>query len=529
MTTEKTTTICRSLISVSDKSGLDQFANRLRHQKIEILSTGGTQKYLESCDIKTTSIADITGSPEIMDGRVKTLHPRVHGGILARRGMDDATMETHGIKSIDLVVVNLYPFSQTIAKPDCTVSDAIENIDIGGPAMVRAAAKNHEYVTIIVDPKDYMKVADEIDSTGGVSRKTRQLLAAKAFAHTATYDSAITKYLNTQLNISETDNRKSDFTETLTLEFTKQADLRYGENPHQQAAFYVESTPPPATLATTKQLQGKMLSYNNIVDTDAALACVKSFSESACVIVKHANPCGVATGATTLEAYKRAFSADKTSAFGGIIAFNRPLDEETAKTIISNQFVEVIIAPKIEERAAFMLREKPNVRVLDCGSLPRRVAPEIFYKRISGGLLAQSADQITMTPSEMKVVTKQQPTAQEMADLQFVWQVVKFVKSNAIIYAKNNQTTGIGAGQMSRVISAKIAAMKAEEEGFSLRGAVMASDAFFPFRDGIDIAAEMGIRAVIQPGGSIKDQEIIDAANEHGMTMIFTGVRHFLH
>lgn len=531
MSADAVVRIRRALVSVSDKTGLDVFSSRLAAQGVELLSTGGTRKFLESHQVKTTGVSEHTGYPEIMGGRVKTLHPKIHGGILARRGEDEAVMAEQGIEGIDLVAVNLYPFKQTIEKPDCDLARAIENIDIGGPTMVRAAAKNHKHVVIVVDPNDYPQVIFEIEMSGGVSAETRFSLAEKAFAHTAEYDSAIAHYLKQQVTTPGNDEACSEvvFPNEMALSFEKKSDLRYGENPHQHAAFYTENNPPLATLATSKQWQGKALSYNNIADTDAALACVKSFSQISCVIVKHANPCGVALGSSPLDAYQRAFAADSTSAFGGIIAFNRKLDEKTAQTIISQQFAEVIIAPQVSVKALAIFAAKPNLRVLSCGAIPDVVSAENIYKRVSGGLLVQSADQKLVTDCALKIVSTRQPTEKELEDLQFAWQVVKYVKSNAIVYAQSGQSIGIGAGQMSRVISAKIAAMKAEEEDLPVKGAVMASDAFFPFRDGIDAAAKLGIRAVIQPGGSIRDQEVIDAANEHGMAMIFTGIRHFLH
>ena len=541
MSVDAVAPIRRALISVSNKNGLDAFSLRLTERGIQLLSTGGTKQFLEGHQIPVQGVSEYTGYPEIMGGRVKTLHPKIHGGILARRGMDESVMSEQNIEGIDLVVVNLYPFQQTIAQPDCDLALAIENIDIGGPTMVRAAAKNHKDVAVVVDPDDYPRILSEIEMLGGISAATRFWLATKAFAHTAEYDGAIANFLQKQLEkqsatISENSTEVEDntvsgtpFPKDLLLSFRKKNDLRYGENPHQRAAFYAEANPPLATLATAKQWQGKALSYNNIADTDAALECVKSFSQAACVIVKHANPCGVALGINIMEAYQRAFAADRTSAFGGIIAFNRVLDGETAQMIVSQQFAEVIVAPEISKEALTLFSDKPNLRVLTCGTMSETRTHANMYKQVSGGLLVQTADQKVVAASDMKVVSSRQPTEKELEDLQFSWKVVKYVKSNAIVYAQNGQSIGIGAGQMSRVISAKIAAMKAEEEGLPVKGAVMASDAFFPFRDGIDAAAQLGIRAVIQPGGSIRDQTIIDAANEHDMAMIFTGVRHFLH
>jgi len=531
MSSDTVVCIRRALISVSDKTGLDDFARHLSEKDVEILSTGGTQQFLEKHDIQVTSVSSVTKFPEIMGGRVKTLHPKIHGGILARRSKDEQVMVEHGIVGIDLVVANLYPFKQTIAQTGVVLEEAIEKIDIGGPAMVRAAAKNYQHVAVIIDPKDYSQVLHEIEAQGGISTKTRLRLAKKAFTHTADYDAAIAAYLEHLAGTEQvsSNNNISSFPETISLTFNKNCDLRYGENPHQQAAFYTETTPSTGTLATADLLQGKRLSYNNIADTDAALACVKAFTTKACVIVKHANPCGVALGDTPLEAYQRAFAADKTSAFGGIIAFNCPLDKETAETIISNQFTEVIIAPVVLAEALDVLLTKSNLRVLSYGEHKLLAKNELFYKRVAGGLLVQTADQLEEIPSDFNIVTQREPVASELKDLLFAWQVAKYVKSNAIVCAKNGQSVGIGAGQMSRVYSAKIAAMKAKDGNLSVNGAVMASDAFFPFRDGIDAAAERGISAVIQPGGSIRDQEIIDAANEYEMAMIFTGVRHFLH
>ena len=519
--------IGRALISVSDKTGIVEFAKALHQHSVEILSTGGTYALLIENDIPAIEISNYTGFPEMMDGRVKTLHPKVHGGILGRTGQDETVMTEHGIKPIDLVVVNLYPFEQTIAKPDCDLATAIENIDIGGPTMVRAAAKNHKDTTIVVNASDYQRVLEEMaDNDGHINAQTRFDLAVKAFEHTAHYDGAIANYLGTLTSASE---QPDAFPRTFNRQFVKAQDMRYGENPHQKAAFYRDIVIPEGTVASAQQLQGKALSYNNIADTDAALECVKSFAIPACVIVKHANPCGVATGSDILEAYNRAYATDPTSAFGGIIAFNRRLDAITAKTIIERQFVEVIIAPDVDSEAEILLKNKQNIRVLNAGNLPESNHHFLDFKRVNGGLLIQDCDNRMVEPSELKVVTERTPSEQEMQDLQFAWRVAKFVKSNAIVYAHNHQTIGIGAGQMSRVYSARIAGIKAADEGLEVKGSVMASDAFFPFRDGIDAAASAGITAVIQPGGSMRDQEVIDAANQAGIAMVFTGIRHFRH
>jgi len=460
-----------------------------------------------------------------MDGRVKTLHPKVHGALLGRRGMDDAVMNEHGIEPIDLVVVNLYPFEAIVSKPDCSLSDAIENIDIGGPTMLRSAAKNHAFVSVVVDANDYKKVLDELNSNDcALSDATRFYLAQKVFAHTANYDANVSNYLGA---IGK-DNNHLDYPLTYTTQFNKKQGLRYGENPHQTAAFYTQPNPPSGTLANARQLHGKELSYNNIADTDAALECVMSFKETACVIVKHANPCGVALGRSILNAYERAYQTDPTSAYGGIIAFNQELDAETAKAIVDKQFVEVIVAPDVNQKAIDVLADKPNIRLLKTGER-ETIIQQLNLKRVSGGLLVQDNDQGKITADELKVVSKRTPTDDEIEDLLFTWTVVKYVKSNAIVFAKNKQTIGIGAGQMSRVYSARIAAIKAEDEKLDIKGSVMASDAFFPFRDGIDSAAKVGVTAVIQPGGSMRDEEVIAAADEYGIAMVFTSVRHFLH
>jgi phosphoribosylaminoimidazolecarboxamide formyltransferase/IMP cyclohydrolase len=515
--------ITRALVSVSDKSGIVDFCRELSQLGIEILSTGGTAKTLADNQIPATEVSDYTGFPEMMDGRVKTLHPKVHGGILGRRGVDDAIMAENGIKPIDMVVVNLYPFEQTIAKPDCDFETAIENIDIGGPTMIRAAAKNHADVAVVVNPADYADIIAELkNSDSSLSAKTRFNLALKSFEHTARYDTAISAYLG---NLAGT-----RFPETLNLQLYKSQSMRYGENPHQQAAFYREKAPAPGTIAAAKQLQGKELSYNNIADADAALECVKSFTDKpACVIVKHANPCGVAEADTLLAAYELAYATDPTSAFGGIIAFNRELDKQTAAKIISRQFVEVIIAPSISADAQTVLAAKQNVRAMECGNWTGTDEAAMDFKRVAGGLLVQDKDFGKITAADLKVVSKRAPTAQELADLLFAWKVAKFVKSNAIVYCKNGRTIGVGAGQMSRVYSARIAGIKAADEGLVVPGSVMASDAYFPFRDGIDAAAEAGITAIIHPGGSIRDGEVIQAADENNIAMVFTGMRHFRH
>lgn len=513
----------RALISVSDKKGIVEFAKALHQQGIEILSTGGTAKLLADNFIPVMEVSRHTGFPEIMDGRVKTLHPKIHGGILGRRGIDDDVMKANDIAPIDLVVVNLYPFEAATADENCSFDDAIENIDIGGPAMVRATAKNHAYVSIIVDPDDYERVLDElIKNEGLVTDATRFDLAVKAFEHTSNYDGMIANYLG-RLHL---DGTKERLPRTINLQFNKVQEMRYGENPHQNAAFYTEKNPAEASISTARQLQGKELSYNNIGDTDAALECVKQFDEPACVIVKHANPCGVSINNSLMEAYDAAYSTDPESAFGGIIACNRELDGETAKTIVERQFVEVIIAPSVSAEASAAIAEKKNVRLLVCGQWGE-TGQRQDYKRVNGGLLVQDADLLLY--NELKVVTDRAPTEQEMNDLLFSWKVAKFVKSNAIVYGKNNMTIGVGAGQMSRINSARIAGIKAEHAGLQVAGSVMASDAFFPFRDGIDAAHEAGIVAVIQPGGSMRDDEVIAAANEYGMAMVFTGMRHFRH
>ncbi len=522
--------ITRALISVSDKTGILEFAQGLAALGVEILSTGGTAKLLADNGVDVTEVSDYTGFPEMMDGRVKTLHPKIHGGILGRRGIDDEVMAEHDIAPIDMVVVNLYPFQQAISRDDCDLAMAIENIDIGGPTMVRAAAKNHKDVAIVVNAEDYDAILKELrENDTSLCHETHFALAVSAFEHTASYDAAIANYLGSITDGGHTNENRAAFPRTFNAQFLLAQDLRYGENPHQQAAFYVEAAARDASVSTAIQLQGKELSFNNIADTDAALECVKQFGTPACVIVKHANPCGVAVGEDILGAYDRAFKTDPTSAFGGIIAFNRPLTADVAQAIIDRQFVEVIIAPDVSEAAAAIIAEKPNVRLLNCGQWPAERPQALDYKRVNGGLLLQEVDNAMVGLDDLKVVSDRAPTEAEMEDLFFAWKVAKFVKSNAIVYARDKMTIGVGAGQMSRVYSAKIAGIKAADEGLEVKGSVMASDAFFPFRDGIDAAAEAGISAVIQPGGSMRDQEVIDAANEHGLAMVFTGMRHFRH
>lgn len=518
-------TVRRALISVSDKTGVVEFAKKLQSFGVELLSTGGTYRLLQDAGVAVQEVSEYTGFPEMMDGRVKTLHPKVHGGILARRGQDDAVMAEHGINAIDMVVVNLYPFEQTVAKPDCSHQDAVENIDIGGPTMLRSAAKNHAFVNVVVNASDYDAILAEMAANNGAtSLATRLDLAIKAYEHTAAYDGAIANYFGGKVG-----NGSQAFPRTYNLQFNKVQELRYGENSHQSSAFYVEKNPPVGSIASAKQLQGKELSYNNIADTDAALETVKQFQEPACVIVKHANPCGVAIADNITDAYLRAFATDTESAFGGIIAFNRELDEKTAALICDKQFVEVIIAPSASEGAVQAVAAKKNVRLLVCGEWAAQEPASMDYKRVNGGLLVQDRDLGIITAADLKIVTKRQPTEAEIRDMLFTWKVAKMVKSNAIVYGKDGQTIGVGAGQMSRVNSARIAVIKAEQAGLQAKGSVMASDAFFPFRDGIDNAAEVGISCVIQPGGSIRDDEVIAAADEHGMAMVFTGMRHFRH
>jgi len=518
--------IKRALLSVSDKTGIVDFAKQLSTFGVAILSTGGTAALLRKEGLQVQDVSDYTGFPEMLDGRVKTLHPKVHGGLLGMRDNPAhvAKMAEHGIEAIDMVVVNLYPFEATVAKQDCSLEDAIENIDIGGPTMLRSAAKNNRDVTVVIDPVDYSLVLAEMaDNAGNVSSETNFNLAVKVYQRTAAYDAAISNWLGKRLGEEET-----TFPATLTVQYKKAQEMRYGENPHQQAAFFVEAGGQESSISTARQLQGKALSFNNIADTDAALECVKQFGEGpACVIVKHANPCGVAIGDNLLQAYERAFSTDPESAFGGIVAFNRGLDAATAQAIVDRQFVEVIIAPAVTKEAAAVVAAKKNVRLLECGFWPEQPAARLDFKRVNGGLLVQDAD--LLLTNELKVVTKRAPTDKEMQDLLFTWRVAKFVKSNAIVYGKDGMTVGVGAGQMSRVNSARIAGIKAEHAGLEVEGSSMASDAFFPFRDGIDNAAAAGITAVIQPGGSIRDEEVIEAADQAGIAMVFTGMRHFKH
>ena len=551
--------VARALISVSDKTGIVELARALHGLGIEVLSTGGTAQRLGDAGVPVVEVSSYTGLPEMMDGRVKTLHPKIHGGLLARRDTDRDAMREHGIAGIDLLVVNLYPFEQAVADPDCDLATAIEHIDVGGPAMLRAAAKNHAWVTVVVDAGDYAAVLGELRAGGAVAPATRFRLAVKAFEHTARYDRAIADHLGAR---DGAEAPPAAFPRTLDLRYVKAREMRYGENPHQRAAFYVErgagagagvgdavktgagagsgavvkadagagsGTGAEASVSTARQIQGKALSFNNMADTDAALECVKGFEEPACVIVKHANPCGAALGTGILDAYDRAFRTDPTSAFGGIVAFNRPLDAATAAAIVERQFVEVVIAPRIEAGALAPLAGKPAVRVLECGALPAAPRPALDFKRVTGGLLVQDRDTGAVTGDGLEVVTRRAPTEGEMRDLLFAWKVVKFVKSNAVVYCRDGMTIGIGAGQTSRVHSAKIAGIKALDEGLEVTGSVLASDAFFPFRDGIDAAGEAGITAVIEPGGSMRDDEVIAAAEEYGMAMVFTRMRHFRH
>jgi len=515
--------VTRALISVSDKTGVADFARALAARGIEILSTGGTAQALRAAGLAVTDVSQVTGFPEIMDGRVKTLHPKVHGGLLGRRDVDAAVMAEHGIRPIDLVVINLYPFEATVAKPGCSREDAVENIDIGGPAMIRAAAKNHAFVGVVVDPADYAAVLAEIEAPAqALTQATRRRLARKAFAHTASYDAAIFGYLDA----TEGDGSLPD---RLPVGLARQADLRYGENPHQRAALYRLPRRPAGTLIDARQHQGKPLSFNNIVDADSALECARALPAPACVIVKHANPCGVGLGATLLAGYEKAYACDPESAFGGVIACNVTVDGDFAKTVVERQFLEVIVAPDYTADALAAFARKPNVRVLATGPLADAATPSLRLQQVEGGILVQDKDVAMATAADLRCVTQRQPTAQELEDAAFAWRVIRFVKSNAIIYCRDGATLGIGAGQMSRVMSARIAAWKAGEAKLDIRGAAMASDAFFPFRDGIDTAATHGITVVIQPGGSMRDEEVIRAADEHGMAMLFTGVRHFRH
>ncbi len=519
------TPVRRALLSVSDKTGIVEFARELKERGIELLSTGGTAKLLVRHGISVKEVAEHTGFPEIMGGRLKTLHPKIHGGLLGRRGVDEAVMREHGIEPIDLLAVNLYPFAATVARPDCSYDDAVENIDIGGPAMVRAAAKNHASVTVVVDPGDYRGLLDELAANQGATRVVmRQKLAAKAFAHTAQYDAMVSAYFTGAVG-----GASPTFPDDLNLSFRKRSDLRYGENPHQQAAFYSDPQAIGASIALARQLQGKELSYNNIADSDTALECVRQFEAPACVIVKHANPCGAALAGSLEEAYTRAYRTDPTSAFGGIIAVNRELDPATARAILERQFVEVILAPRVANEAKALLAVKDAIRVLEVGELAKPVSQLLEYKSVAGGLLVQTRDDGAVRAQDLHVVTKRTPSLAELDDLLFAWRVAKYVKSNAVVCAKDTATLGVGAGQMSRVVSSRIAALKAQEEGLSLQAASAASDAFFPFRDGLDVIAQLGIRSVIQPGGSKRDADVIAAADEHGIAMVFTGTRHFRH
>jgi phosphoribosylaminoimidazolecarboxamide formyltransferase/IMP cyclohydrolase len=544
----------RALLSVSDKAGLVELARALEQRGIEILSTGGTARLLASAGVAVREVASWTGFPEIMDGRVKTLHPKIHGGLLGRRGVDDQIMAQHGIAPIDLLVVNLYPFAAAVARPDCTYEDAIENIDVGGPAMLRAAAKNHESVLVVVDPADYPRLLKELDThQGGSDMATRAHLAAKAFAHTAAYDTTVAAWLDAHpfepaapaehsvgrhaqgLEAHSPEppataaHPQHGFPAALPLIFEKAQDLRYGENPHQRAAFYRDPGAHGASVARAEVLQGKDLSFNNIADADTAIECVRQFADPACVIVKHANPCGAALATTVLEAYERAYRTDPTSAFGGIIAFNRELDAATARAITARQFVEVLAAPAVAAEAAQVLSARPNVRVLVLGDLSGATTAALELRSVTGGLLAQTRDLEDLPEGELRVPTRRKPSETEMADLKFAWTVCRFVKSNAIVLARERATVGVGAGQMSRVYSTRLAAMKAADEKLVVAGAVMASDAFLPFRDNLDVAAGFGVRAVIQPGGSVRDAEVIAAADQHDMAMVFTGMRHFRH
>jgi phosphoribosylaminoimidazolecarboxamide formyltransferase / IMP cyclohydrolase len=525
MGSSDTRAIRRALLSVSDKRGLVELARALAAHGVDLVSTGGTARALREAGLEVREVAELTGFPEIMDGRVKTLHPAVHGALLGRSGVDDDVMREHGIAPIDLLVVNLYPFEQTVSAADCSLAEAVENIDIGGPAMLRAAAKNHERVTVVVDPGDYAAIADSL-AHGGIDATRRRALAAKAYAHTSRYDGRVAMWLGAR---AQGGSEALRFAPTLTLDFERGQALRYGENPHQAGALYVERDAPPGVVAGATLRSGKELSYNNLADADAALECVKQLGDApACVIVKHANPCGAALGPDLAEAYERAYATDPVSAFGGIIAFNAAPDAALVERILARQFVEVIVAPAFGGAALAAAGAKPNVRLLETGAWgePQRV---LDFKRIAGGVLVQDGDRDAVTREALVVRTKRPPTAAELDDLLFAWRIAMFVKSNAIVYARAHRTIGIGAGQMSRVVSAKIAALKAEEAKLEVAGSVMASDAFFPFRDGIDAAAAAGVRAVIQPGGSMRDKEVVAAADEHGIAMVFTGVRHFRH
>lgn len=516
--------VARALLSVSDKAGIVEFAAALHRLGIELLSTGGTARALAAAGLTVTEVAEYTGFPEIMDGRVKTLHPRIHGGLLGRLPADAAVMETHGIRPIDLVVVNLYPFAQTIAREGTTYEQAVEDIDIGGPAMLRAAAKNHARVAVVVDPADYPQLLEALGA-GGTDDGLRRRLAHKAFAHTARYDATVSAWLERQVDPQSS----AELPEVLDLHFLRTAQLRYGENPHQAAAFYVEPAARVAGVATARQLQGKELSFNNIADADTALECVRQFATPACVIVKHANPCGAALGADPLTAYEAAYRTDPTSAFGGVIAFNRPLDARTANAILARQFVEVIVAPGATGEALEITAQKQNVRVLATGDLGHGLAPAREYRSVTGGLLVQDRDAGVVTREQLKVAGRRAPTPEETDDLLFAWAIAHFVKSNALVFVRDRATVAVGAGQMSRIDSCRIATLKAAEAGLSLAGAALASDAFFPFRDGLDLAARSGVTSVIQPGGSLRDAEVVAAADEHGMAMVYTGMRHFRH
>jgi phosphoribosylaminoimidazolecarboxamide formyltransferase/IMP cyclohydrolase len=519
------TPVRRALLSVSDKTGIVEFARALKERGIELLSTGGTAQLLVQHGISVKEVAEHTGFPEIMGGRVKTLHPKIHGGLLGRRGVDEDVMREHGIEPIDLLVVNLYPFAATVARLDSSYDDAVENIDIGGPAMVRAAAKNHASVTVVVDPGDYRSLLDELAANQGATETAmRRKLAAKAFAHTAQYDAMVSAYFTGAIGAES-----ATFPADLNLSFRKHLDLRYGENPHQRAAFYDDTRAIGASVARAKQLQGKELSYNNIADSDTALECVRQFEAPACVIVKHANPCGVAVAASCKAAYELAYRTDPTSAFGGIIAFNREVTAAAAQSILERQFVEVILAPAVSSEAQSLLAAKGDVRVLETGDLRMPVSQLFEYRSVTAGLLVQTRDGASVRPEELRVVSRRAPSDAEREDLLFAWRVAKYVKSNAIVCVKDKATVGIGAGQMSRVVSSKIAALKAQDEGLSLTSASAASDAFFPFRDGLDVLAGLGIKSVVQPGGSKRDAEVIAAADEHGIAMVFTGTRHFRH
>ena len=518
--------IKRAILSVSDKTGIIEFASELRNLGIEILSTGGTYKMLRSNDLEVKEVSSYTQFPEMMDGRVKTLHPKIHGGILGRRGVDDEVMKQEEINTIDLVVVNLYPFEQTIKKQDCLLIDAIENIDIGGPTMIRAAAKNYMDVTVVVDNEDYKTVINALQSgEKEIDLQTRFQLMTKAFEHTAHYDSMIANYFGTKTYLNET----SKFPSTFNVQYKKKQIMRYGENPHQDAAFFIEHDCPKGSIGATTQLQGKELSFNNIADADAALECVKQFDTPSCVIVKHANPCGVASADNLINAYDLAYETDPESAFGGIIAFNGELNGETAERIINRQFIEVIIAPSISRNAEDVLAKKENIRLLKYDDIKQTHSTNLDFKKVSGGLLIQDIDAGMINEDKLRVVTKVKPSELEIKDMLFAWKVAKMVKSNAIVYARNQQTIGVGAGQMSRVNSARIAAIKAEHAGLQVKNSAMASDAFFPFRDAIDNAAKIGISCIIQPGGSVRDDEVIRAADEYNIKMVFTSMRHFRH